>query len=350
LHQSWAYQNLIGKSQAMRRVREQIRDVSAIQMNVFIEGEIGTGREWVAKAVHYNSPNREQNLVSLHCDAVPETLAESELFGHEKAAFPGADESRIGKLEKANGGSLLLKEVDKMPRPLQNGLLRFMEGNQFQRLGGTKIITSKMRMIATAAGNLKAEVESGSFNEKLFFRLNVYPIHLPPLRERSEDIPLLVQSLLKKHQGLMPKQITSVSSHALEAMMRYKWPGNVRQLENVICRAFVTAREESLQIENLPEEVRMSRPRYISGFSFPESGQPPQKALQTGNVKLGESGESTGLAESAESNEPPSFETIERYAMFQALDRSNGNISKAARELGISRATLYRKVKKYRSL
>jgi DNA-binding NtrC family response regulator len=316
-------------------------------MNVFIDGEAGSGKEWVAKAVHYNSLTRDQKMVSLYCDAVPEGFAESELFGHEKGAFAGADESRIGKLETANGGSLLLKDVDKMPLPLQSGLLRFLEENQFQRMGGTQSIKSKMRMIATAGKNIKAKVESGAFNEKLFFRLNVYPIHLPPLRERVEDIPLLVQSFLIKHKERLPKQITSVSSHALEAMMRYKWPGNVRQLENVICRAFVTVRGEILQIENLPEEVRIARPRHISGFSFPEAGESPQKAPRAENDESGESSES---AESAESNDPPSFETIERYAMFQALNRSNGNISKAARELGISRATLYRKVKKYRTL
>ncbi|MBT5029619.1 MAG: sigma-54-dependent Fis family transcriptional regulator [Nitrospinaceae bacterium] len=342
LKKAYSYKNIVGQSDAMKQVFAQVDEVSGININVFINGESGTGKELVAKALHYNSAYKAGDFVAINCGAIPEELQENEFFGHEKGAYTGADDSRMGKLEVADGGTLFLDEVGEMPARMQVKLLRFLQDKSFERVGGNKKIHVDLRIISATNKNLEEAVQQGSFREDLYYRLVVYPVFIPPLRERREDIPILINHFLKKYKSDITKKITTVSSYALEALARYTWPGNVRQLENEIYRSMVSTRTDTVQIENLSPAIQKFRAGYVG-----EDNQfiPVQKD-QAGAVPFSPV---ASVIVSAPSPTRSTFNEIEKQAVLEALNRTNGNIPQAAKALGISRATFYRKIKKYRS-
>ena len=331
------YKNIVGQSAVIQRVFTQIEEVAEININVFIEGESGTGKELVAKAVHYSSAYKKGPFIAINCGAIPESLQESEFFGHEKGSFTGADYSRVGKLEYANNGSLFLDEVGEMSQEMQVKLLRFLQDKTFERVGGNKKISVDLRIISATNRKLEQDVASGKFREDLYYRLVVYPITMPGLRERKEDIPLLVNHFLKKYKNEMPKIITTVSSLVMEALMRYDWQGNVRQLENVIYRAMVATRSETIEIENLPTEIQ----KHSTHGSI----------IQDHRLNQPTPSEGTGVIATS-SRQPPvttavTIQEMEKNALVEALKMAGGNVEQAAKSLGISRATCYRKIKKY---
>jgi DNA-binding NtrC family response regulator len=346
LKKTYSYKNIVGQSESMRQLFGQIDEVSGININVFIGGESGTGKELVAKAIHFNSAYRMGAFVAINCGAIPEELQENEFFGHEKGAFTGADDSRPGKLEVANEGTLFLDEIGEMSPKMQVKLLRFLQDKSFEKVGGTQKINVDLRIISATNRNLQDAVKEGRFREDLYYRLMVYPISLPPLRVRKDDIPLLINHFLKKYKDEIPKKITTISSHAMEALARYPWPGNVRQLENEIYRAMVTTQTNMIQIESLSPEIQKYREGHVGDDNqfIPalENQIPPQHATSA-----------PATQPSFSHTIPPAgstFDEIEKQAFLEALNRANGKVHQAAKALGISRATFYRKIKKYRSV
>jgi DNA-binding NtrC family response regulator len=341
LKKTYSYKNIVGQSEPMRQIFGQIDEVSEININVFIGGESGTGKELVAKAIHFNSTYKTGNFVAINCGAIPETLQENEFFGHEKGAFTGADDSRQGKLEAANGGTLFLDEIGEMSPQMQVKLLRFLQDKSFERVGGTKKIHVDLRIISATNRNLEDAVKEGRFREDLYYRLMVYLIYLPPLKIRKEDILLLINHFLKKYKSEFSKNISTVSSHALEALVSYPWPGNVRQLENEIYRAMVTTQTNSVQIENLSPEIQKLRVGYVDQENhFVPFLEKIEKSVPSYKNKP------QYISPTLSGTK---FNEIEKNAIIEALDDANGNIPQAAKALGISRATFYRKIKKYRS-
>ena len=331
------YKNIVGQSQAIQHVFTQIEEVAEININVLIQGESGTGKELVAKAVHYSSTYKAGPFIAINCGAIPESLQESEFFGHEKGSFTGADHSRIGKLEYANNGSLLLDEVGEMSQEMQVKLLRFLQDKTFERVGGNKKLSVDLRIISATNRKLEQEVANGKFREDLYYRLVVYPITMPALRERKEDIPLLVNHFLKKYKNEMPKIITTVSSPVMEALMMYNWQGNVRQLENIIYRAMVATHTETIEIESLPIEIQQYRAD--SSINQDHSVNQPISEKSSKNFVTSEP-QMQGIAR-------PTMREMEKHALVEALKVSGGNVEKTAKLLGLSRATCYRKIKKY---
>ncbi|MBW1979874.1 MAG: sigma 54-interacting transcriptional regulator [Deltaproteobacteria bacterium] len=255
LEERFKFGNIIGKSKAMRQVYDIIEKVGQTRATVLITGESGTGKELIARAIHFNSPRKDKPFISINCSALPETLLESELFGHERGAFTGAYTQRKGRFELAHGGTLFLDEVGEMTKALQVKLLRVLQEMSFERVGGTRTLRVDVRILAASNRNLEEEVMSGRFREDLFYRLKVVHIKVPPLRERRDDIPLLVQHFLKKtarEHGVNRKRL---SQEALRHLYNYKWAGNVRELENVIERAVILSDSEVINPEDLPEEI-----------------------------------------------------------------------------------------------
>lgn len=253
----YSFQNIIGKSPAMEKVFYVVEKIAPSRSTVLITGESGTGKELIAKAIHYQSPRKDKPFVSVNCGALPETLLESELFGHERGAFTGAIQQRKGRFELAHEGTLFLDEISEMPLHLQVKLLRVLQEMEFERVGGTQTIRVDVRIIAATNRDLKKEVELGRFRSDLFYRLNVVNIHLPPLRERVEDIPLLIAHFLDKYsKEAGSKNTFTVDKEAMRCLMEYHWPGNVRELENVIERAILLASENVITLADLPLEVR----------------------------------------------------------------------------------------------
>ena len=329
LGHTYSFHNIIGRTAVMGKVFNQIEKVAHNNINVFIQGDSGTGKELVARAIHYQGSRQEGPFEAVNCGAIPENLQESEFFGHEKGAFTGAVRSQPGKIEVANGGTLFLDEVGDMSPTLQVKLLRFLENRTIERVGGRKRISVDVRIISATNKILKTETETGNFREDLYYRLMVYPITIPSLRERKEDIPLLVQHFLDKYMKETRKDIRSVDHNAMEALVAYDWPGNVRELENVIQRAMVTSDNDRLEISNLPSEI-------VEG-SFNAS-----KGCLPGAEK---SEEETSIDVSSTDVTPLS--TLEKKAMLNALNITRGNLALTAKKLEISRATLYRKIDKY---
>lgn len=301
--------NLIGESHQMKEIYNLIHTVAPTDTTVLILGESGTGKELVAKAIHLNSKRKYFPMVTVNCGALPESLLESELFGHEKGAFTGAHYRRKGKFEMANGGTIFLDEIGTISNKVQVELLRVIETKQFTRVGGSETISSDFRVIAATNENLEELVKEGKFREDLYYRLNVFTIHIPPLRERVDDIPLLANYFLKKYTTSMNKKITGISDEAINFMLRYKWPGNVRELENAIERAVVICRNDKIQLEDLPFKVSNN--------------------TQWTDV------------------EDKSLSEVEKRHIAIVLKENNWNISKSAEDLKIDRVTLYNKIKKY---
>jgi len=326
LESKYSFENIIGISQAMKDVFKQITQVADSNINVVVTGESGTGKELIARAIHHHSQRKQGPFADINCAAVPENLIESELFGHEKGAFTGAYILKIGKFQQANGGTLFLDEIGEMPVSIQAKILRAIQERSFERVGGEKKIKVDVRIISATNKELKKEVERKTFREDLYYRISGFPIHLQPLRERTDDIPPLINYFIKKFSKEMNKYVTDVNPDALTALKLYPWPGNIRELENVIQRAIVLADRSStiLYLDYLPLEIQ-NMIRSTSRFK--------QKELLS-NISIS-------------SDKMLSFDEIERRVIQEALMRCDGNVSLAAEQLKIGRATIYRKIDKY---
>jgi two-component system, NtrC family, response regulator AtoC len=307
--------NIIGQSPAMQEVFEVVQQVAPTRASVLLEGESGTGKELVARALHQLSPRSKHALVIVHCAALSPTLLESELFGHEKGAFTGAHERRIGRFEQAQGGTLFLDEIGEIDASTQIKLLRFLGERTFERVGSNKTLSADVRLIAATNKNLESLVKAGSFREDLFFRLRVVEIILPPLRERAGDIPLLAQAFLREFARENNKPAADFTADAMEILMNAPWPGNVRELRTAIEHAVVLCRGEKITSRDLPASVRAG-----------SAAADPQRMLARNDLTVTEA---------------------EKQLIIRALKETKGNRTLAARKIGISRRTLHRKLHAY---
>lgn len=309
---------IISHSRAMEEALNIVGRVAASNATVLIFGESGTGKELFARAIHYTSPRADHPLVKVNCAALPENLLESELFGHEKGAFTGAVSRRIGRFEQANAGSIFLDEIGDLTPALQVKLLRVLQEKEFERIGSNQTLHIDVRVIAATHRNLEEAIAQGRFREDLYYRLNVVTIRLPPLRERKEDIPLLIEHFLKRHSEKNKRPISAISREARELLMRYDYPGNVRELENIIERAVVLCRGEVISSQDLPLHMQEGRSEI--------------------SLSPGSKGRSL----------PDTLEEIEQELIQKALEKSGGIQTRAAEELGISERVLRYKIKKHR--
>ena len=320
LQERYRFEGIVARSASMRRLFGTLETVAGTTSTILITGETGTGKELVARAIHHNSPRRNNRFVALSCGAVPETLLEAELFGHVRGAFTGAVSSRLGRLEQANKGTFFLDEVGTMSAGLQAKLLRALQEREFERIGDTQSIHVDVRVIAATNSDLAAMVDDGTFRKDLYYRLNVIPIHLPPLRDRRDDIPLLVQHFLERlgSEQNPPRTGVVFTQEAMRQMMAFDWPGNVRQLQNLIERALaLTPGRTQIDVPDLPSEVQLSGPAPVN-VVLPEDGLDLQHYLHD----------------------------VEREMIRHSLDRTGGNKHKAAQLLGIKRTTLIEKAKR----
>ena len=309
---TYSFDGIVGDSPKMQQMYALIKQATESDITVLVRGESGTGKELIARLFHFNSPRKEEPFVAINCAALPEPLIESELFGHEKGAFTGATYQRIGAFERAEGGTLFLDEIGDMQPALQAKLLRVLQERNISRIGGSTTLPVNVRVIAATNQNLEHAIQQGTFREDLFYRLSAFPISIPPLRERREDIPLLANHFIEKCATRMGKSISGLSNAALRVLLQYDWPGNVRELENAIERAALLETTGVLQAGNFPSE--------LSPLLAAQSDQP------TGILPL---------------------EKVEHQAIAHALEASDHNVTRAAQALGINRATLYRKLKRY---
>ena len=315
---TYGFDGMVGKSNRMRDLYALMQRAAESDITVLVQGESGTGKELVARLIHYNSPRKTGPFVAVNCAAIPETLIESELFGHERGAFTGASTRRIGQFERAQGGTVLLDEIGDMPIALQAKLLRVLEEREIQRVGGTSAIAIDIRVISATNRDLEVAVKEGGFRADLFYRLAAFPFVIPPLREHREDIPLLAAQFLKDHAERAGESIRGISPAALQRLLAYDWPGNVRELKNAIERAVLLETADRLQVNNLPSQL---------------SALPPS---------------STGPG--GPDHPPLSMQEAERQAIVRALEVSGSNITRAAQVLDIDRTTLHRKLRKYNLL
>jgi two-component system NtrC family response regulator len=316
----YKFDNIVGKSKPMLKIYELITKVANTRATVLISGESGTGKELVARSIHFNSNRSEYPFVSVNCTALAETLLESELFGHEKGSFTGAVAMKKGRFELADKGTLFLDEVGEMSVSLQAKVLRVLQEMEFERVGGTVPIKVDVRIVAATNKNLKEEVKKGNFREDLFFRLNVVHINLPPIRERSDDIPLLISHFVDKYARENGKEEIKVTTEALKTLLNYKWPGNIRELENVIERAVILCNQNQITAADLPDEIRDSMDQEFDIDRFIPL-----------NVKLTEA-----------------LQHIEERMIRRALKQTNNVQAHAADLLGIAKNLFQYKMKKYR--
>jgi DNA-binding NtrC family response regulator len=314
LDSKFGVENIIGESAAMREVLETVQQVAPTRASVLLEGESGTGKELIARAIHQLSPRKAQPLVTIHCAGLAPSLLESELFGHEKGAFTGAYERRIGRFEQAQGGTLFLDEIGEIDATIQIKLLRFLGERTFERVGSNKTLTADVRLIAATNKHLEELVKAGTFREDLFFRLRVVEIHMPPLRDRPEDIPLLAQSFLREFARENGKDVRDFTAEALETLMHYSWPGNVRELRAAIEHAVVLCRGDRIAVRDLPPPTRGGQGA---------GGGDARRLLTSGGLTVKEA---------------------EKQLIVRALKDANGNRTQAAAKLGMSRRTLHRKL------
>ncbi|MGE5173412.1 MAG: sigma-54-dependent transcriptional regulator [Betaproteobacteria bacterium] len=316
------FENFIGKSEAMQKVFALIRQVAETNSTVLITGESGTGKELVAKAVHFNSPRKKGPFVTVNCGALPESLLESELFGYMKGAFTGAISNKQGLFEAADSGTIFLDEISATTPALQIKLLRVLQEREFMRVGGTTGIKVDVHIIAASNKDLHAEVVKGSFREDLYYRLNVIPIHLPPLRERKEDIPVLIEFFLKKISSKEGDRssIKKIDADAMKAFITYQWPGNVRELENMIERLVIIAPGETVKVEHIPDAVRNVHPcSDLIALNIPDEGMDLEAML----------------------------ENAEKTLLRKALEKSGGVKTEAAKLLGLSFRSFRHRLQKY---
>jgi DNA-binding NtrC family response regulator len=324
LDERYGFENIIGKSPPMLELFQQVRMVAPTRATVLIWGESGTGKELIANAVHQNSDRKRKRFLPINCAAIPPNLMESELFGHERGAFTGADRTHQGKFEQAHGGTLFLDEIGELTLDLQVKLLRVLEEKAVTHVGGAQPIHVDVRIVTASHRDLNQMVHDGRFRDDLLYRLKVVELRIPPLRERAQDIPLLAQSFLTQYAQEHSKQIRGVSEEALRALTAYSWPGNVRELKNVIERMVIFCDGEELQARHLPYDFKAGHPL----------AAPPPAAL-SGTLNLVET---AGVAP---------LDEMEKQAILRALAETGGNKTQAARALGIGLRTLHRKIKQY---
>lgn len=312
-------QNIVGRSEAMRRLMDTVAMVAPSEATVLVTGPSGTGKELIAKAIHYNSSRKNGPLITVNCAALSETLLESELFGHEKGAFTGADKRREGRFMQADKGTIFLDEIGEISPAMQAKLLRVIQEREIQRVGSDQALHVDVRIVAATNKDLKAEVDAGNFRQDLYYRLNVMPIAVPPLRERLEDVPLLAAHFLRKFAEANRKVAKGFTPQAMDILLKYSWPGNVRELENAVERAVVLMPGDFVTEKELP--LGISQPHACEATSGP---RPSQKGAG-GILPL---------------------EEVEREAILAALEETSGNKSEAARQLGITRKTLLAKLQR----
>ena len=316
---------IIGQSAPMRGVYDVIEKVADTPSTVLITGESGTGKELIARALHQNSSRKDKPFVSVNCAAIPPDLLESELFGYEKGAFTGAVTSKPGRFELADGGTLFLDEIAEIPVSMQVKLLRALQEQQFERVGGIKTISVDIRLVAATNRDLKTRIADGDFREDLYYRLNVVHVHLPPLRDRPSDIPLLVEHFIRKFNAKLGRAVTGFEQEAMAQLLRYGWPGNIRELENVVERCVIFAEDGDVEIQHLPAEIRDSEgdlePSIVSGIGAAPGQTGLKEAVREATLKL------------------------EREFIGRALAQTGGNVTHTARLLKISRKSLQNKMK-----
>lgn len=308
------FEHIIGKSPAMEHLFEMIRKVAPTRASVLITGESGVGKELIASAIHNLSPRKDRSYIKVHCAALAESLLESELFGHEKGAYTGATSLKRGRFELADNGTIFLDEIGEINQNIQIKILRVLQERQFERVGGEKSITVDTRLITATNRDLEKEVAAGTFRSDLYYRLNVVHLHVPPLRERKEDLPLMIDAFLKEFTEENAKKITSIEPKARAALYAYDWPGNIRQLRNCLESAVVMSSDNTIRLADLPEPIRDA------------------EQTATIHIQIG-----TTLAEA------------ERHIIMETLTAYKGNKSKTADILGIGRKTLHRKLDEYTS-
>jgi DNA-binding NtrC family response regulator len=313
LDSKFGLENIVGESPAMKEIFEVVQQVAPTRATVLVTGESGTGKELIAKAVHQLSPRVKMPFVTVHCAALAPTLLESELFGHERGAFTGAHERRIGRFEQAQGGTLFLDEIGEIDASVQVKLLRFLGERTFERVGSNKTLTADVRLVAATNKNLEEMVKAGKFREDLFFRLRVVEIELPPLRERSGDIPLLAQNFLREFAKENSKLVNDFTADAQEALMNYSWPGNVRELRTAIEHAVVLSRGDRITLRDLPPSAR-------------HGGAVETKILVGKDLTV---------------------KDAEKQLILRALKETDGNRTHAAKKIGMSRRTFHRKLHEY---
>jgi DNA-binding NtrC family response regulator len=319
LRKKYKFENIVGDSPAMQKVFQTIEKVADTDSTIMILGESGTGKELVARAIHYNSSRSKGPLVPVNCAAIPSELLESELFGHEKGAFTNAIRTRVGRFELAQGGTIFLDEIGDMDPVLQSKLLRVLQDRSFERIGGTRTIQVDIRVITATHRNLRELVEQGRFREDLYYRLNVIPITIPALREHKSDIPLLIQHFLTQFIRTKNRQIQGIDAEATRKLMEYDWPGNIRELENMIERIVILTNNEIITLADLPERIQNIQPKDQGlPFEIPEEGISLDSAV----------------------NE------FERRLILQALARTGWVKNKAAQLLNLNRTTLIEKIKR----
>jgi DNA-binding NtrC family response regulator len=313
--------NIVGVSRVMQTVFQLIATVAGTGSTVLITGESGTGKELVAKAIHFNSPRKDMPFITVDCVTIPETLIESELFGHAKGAFTGAMEKKKGLLEMANGGTIFFDEIGNLDLSTQAKLLRVLQEREFRPLGEKTTVHADIRFLAATNKDLARMMKEGTFREDLFYRLNIFPVHIPSLRERKEDIPHLAYHFLQKHSKAMDKQVTHITADAMKFLVLYDWPGNVRQLENTIQRGVIICQGKTLKPEHFPS---LATP---AGESVPRTVNELKELKK--NLRL------------------RSVENIEKSFLVEALKRNNWNISKASSDVGMQRTNFHSLMKKY---
>jgi len=318
LRSDFDLKNIIGKSRPMKELLEMVAMIAPSEATVLITGESGTGKELIAKAIHFNSPRKDQPLVIVNCAALTETLLESELFGHEKGAFTGADRRREGRFAQANRGTIFLDEIGEMSALMQAKLLRVIQEREIQRVGSDNTVKVDVRILAATNRKLEADVADGKFREGLYYRLNVVTVNVPPLRERPDDVPLLAQHFLGKYAEKNRKPVKGFTPVAMDILLKYDWPGNVRELENAVERSVILLNGDYISERQLPLNI-----------------------TQTYSDK------NSWIAAQPVTAEPRPLEEVEKEAILAALDASGGNKSETARRLGINRKTLHKKLKSY---
>lgn len=316
LSERFQFANILGKSKKMQDIFQCVQDTASTNVNMLILGESGTGKELIAKAIHYNSQRKDKPLIIVNCAALPEELLESEIFGHEKGAFTGADRRRIGKAEEADGGTLFLDEIGDLSLKIQPKLLRFLQDGKIERLGSNTPVQLDVRVIAATNQDIETALDEGTFRKDLYYRINTLTIQIPPLRERKEDIPLLANHFLSMYAKTHNKTVSSIAPEVIEQFMNYSWPGNVRELEKVMERGVVLSKANVIYLDQIPREIK-----------------------EDGTNKQYQNSTSKTLSESVES--------LEKSMIKEALDTTSGNREKAAKILGISLRSLQYKIKKY---
>ncbi|MEJ5226982.1 sigma-54 dependent transcriptional regulator [Thermodesulfovibrio sp.] len=315
LYGHFKIEGIVGKSKKMLQILDIVRKVTPTSATVLISGESGTGKELIAKAIHYNSPRKDKPFIAINCAAIPETLIESELFGYEPGAFTGANTRKIGLLESAQGGTIFLDEIAELPLTLQSKLLRVLQEKEVRRIGGKDTTKVDVRIIAATNKNLADEVQKSKFREDLYYRLKVVTVEIPPLRERKEDIPELARFFIDKYSREFGKRISSIDERALNALIEYNWPGNIRQLETVIERAIIICEGDKIMLKDIQDELKLKMPKSILHIDIPDEGI--------------------------------NYEEFERELLKKALQKSNYVIAKAARLLGMSYKTFWYRLEKF---